>query len=79
MSRSVTIAFTGDIGFDHYMYKKWEDPELGFCTETLAWIYAGQGYREEAKKIYSRLMLRYPEKSAYFASLIEKLDEEIKK
>ena len=24
----------------------WEDPELGFCTETLAWIYAEQGYRE---------------------------------
>ena len=59
--------------------KKWEDPELGFCTETLAWIYAEQGYRTEAKKIYSRLMLRYPEKFAYFASLIEKLDKEIKK
>ena len=57
----------------------WEDPELGFCTETLAWIYAEQGYREEAKKIYSRLMLRYPEKITYFASLIEKMDEEIKK
>ena len=57
----------------------WEDPELGFCTETLAWIYAEQGYREEAKKIYSRLMLRYREKITYFASLIEKLDEEIKK
>ncbi|MBR5175746.1 MAG: hypothetical protein IKW89_07420 [Bacteroidales bacterium] len=57
----------------------WEDPELGFCTETLAWIYADQGYYAEAKKIYSRLMLRYPEKIAYFATLIEKLDEEIKK
>ena len=57
----------------------WEDPELGFCTETLAWIYAEQGYREEAKKIYSRLMLRYPEKITYFAFLIEKMDEEIKK
>ncbi len=59
--------------------RKWEDPELGFCTETLAWIYADQGYYAEAKKIYSRLMLRYPEKIAYFATLIEKLDEEIKK
>ena len=59
--------------------RKWEDPELGFCTETLAWVYADQGYYAEAKKIYSRLMLRYPEKFAYFASLIEKLDEEIKK
>ena len=56
--------------------RSWEDPELGFCTETLAWIYADQGYFTEAKKIYSRLMLRYPEKSAYFASLIEKLDKE---
>ena len=59
--------------------RKWEDPELGFCTETLAWVYAEQGYKSDAKKIYSRLMLRYPEKIAYFASLIEKLDEEIKK
>ena len=56
--------------------RSWEDPELGFCTETLAWIYADQGYFAEAKKIYSRLMLRYPEKSAYFASLIEKMDKE---
>ena len=54
----------------------WEDSELGFCTETLAWIYAEQGYYTEAKKIYSRLILRYPEKSAYFASLIEKMDKE---
>ena len=48
----------------------------GFCTETLAEIYADQGYFAEAKKIYSRLILRYPEKSAYFASLIEKLSQE---
>ena len=54
----------------------WEDPEFGFCTETLAAIYADQGYFAEAKKIYSRLILRYPEKSAYFASLIEKLQQE---
>ena len=54
----------------------WDDPELGFCTETLAGIYAEQGYFAQAKKIYSRLMLRYPEKSAYFASLIQKLKEE---
>lgn len=56
--------------------RRWEDPELGFCTETLAAIYADQGYFAEAKKIYSRLILRYPEKSAYFASLIEKLQQE---
>ena len=44
-----------------------------FCTETLAQIYADQGYPEQAKQIYSRLSLRFPEKSAYFAALIEKL------
>ncbi len=46
---------------------------LGFCTRTLAEIYAEQGYLDEAKSIYSQLILAYPEKSAYFASLIEKL------
>jgi len=44
-----------------------------FCTETLAQIYIDQGYYEQAKKIYSRLLLRYPEKIAYFAALIQKL------
>ena len=44
-----------------------------FCTETLAQIYVEQGYYEQAKMIYSKLLLRYPEKSAYFAALIEKL------
>ena len=44
-----------------------------FCTETLAAIYVEQGYYEQAAKIYSRMRLLYPEKSAYFASLIEKL------
>ena len=42
-------------------------------TETLAQIYADQGYPDQAKQIYSRLSLRFPEKSAYFAALIEKL------
>ena len=45
-----------------------------FYTEPLAEIYATQGYLEQAKNIYSKLMLRYPEKSAYFATLIEKLN-----
>lgn len=46
-----------------------------FCTESLAQIYAEQGYYEQAKYIYSKLILRYPEKNAYFAALIEKLDK----
>ncbi|MCM1501943.1 MAG: hypothetical protein NC115_04660 [Bacteroidales bacterium] len=55
-------------------------PDYGddFCTETLAQIYAEQGYYEQARDIYSKLILAYPEKSAYFAALIEKLNEEIK-
>ena len=54
-----------------------ELPEEGFdfCTETLAQIYAEQGYTEQARQIYSKLSLRYPEKSVYFAALIEKLDK----
>lgn len=48
-----------------------------FCTETLARVYAEQGYFEEAKRIYSKLILVNPEKNTYFASLIEKLDKEI--
>ena len=44
-----------------------------FCTETLAQIYVDQGYYEQAKFIYSKLLLRYPEKNAYFAALIQKL------
>ena len=49
--------------------------DIGFYTETLAQIYAEQGYYSQAKKIYSKLILAYPEKSAYFAALIQKIDE----
>ena len=52
-----------------------KDLSLEFCTETLAEIYAEQGYFEQAKRIYDKLILAFPEKSAYFASLIEKLDK----
>ena len=45
-----------------------------YYTQTLAEIYATQGYLEQAREIYSKLILRYPEKSAYFATLIEKLN-----
>ena len=45
-----------------------------FATETLARIFQEQGRTEEARRIYSRLILEIPEKSAYFATLIENLD-----
>lgn len=44
-------------------------------SETLANIYAKQGDLARAKKAYEQLALKYPEKSVYFAGLIEKLDE----
>lgn len=50
--------------------------QIDIYTETLAQIYAEQGYYEQAKAIYSKLILAYPEKNAYFASLIEKLGGE---
>ena len=51
------------------------EPAFEFFTETLAQIYVEQGYYEHAKEIYSKLILAYPEKNAYFAALIQKLDE----
>ena len=48
---------------------------FGIYTETLAQIYAEQGYFEQAKEIYSKLILAYPEKNAYFAALIQKIEE----
>jgi hypothetical protein len=47
-------------------------------TETLGRIYAGQGAFDKAISTYQKLSLRHPEKSSYFAALIEKLKQENK-
>ena len=51
--------------------------EVSIYTETLAQIYLEQGYPEQAKRIYSKLLLAYPEKNTYFAALIAKIENEI--
>ena len=48
------------------------------CTETLARIYCLQGHFDRAIEVYNKLILLYPEKSAYFAALIDKIETKIK-
>jgi hypothetical protein len=59
--------------------KPFVEEREGFITETLARIYIRQGYFSRAIDIYERLSLKFPEKSSYFAALIEKVKELIKK
>ena len=57
------------------VFKAPEEPVFDLYTETLAQIYAEQGYYDQAKEIYSKLILANPEKNTYFAALIQKIDE----
>ncbi len=59
--------------------KPFVETERGFITETLARIYFNQGYYSKAIDIYEKLSLKFPEKSSYFVSQIEKVKEYIKK
>lgn len=63
-NRAESARESGDWSTDEELY-----------TETLAGIYVEQGYLAEAKKIYSKLSLRYPEKSVYFANLIDEINK----
>jgi len=46
-----------------------------FMTETMAQIYLKQGYYYKALNTYEKLSLKYPEKSVYFASQIQKIKD----
>ncbi len=66
---SSTLSSLPDFDFEKRESK--EDDSDQFYTETLARIYVEQEFYNQALSIYEKLILLYPEKSAYFASLIE--------
>ncbi len=50
-----------------------------FMTETLAGIYEKQGLLKKAIFAYEKLSLKYPEKSTYFASQINRIKSQLEK
>ena len=52
--------------------------QMNIISETLAEIYVSQKLFDKAIEIYRELLLKYPEKNAIFASLIKKLENNVK-
>lgn len=57
------------------MAKKSLDDKEGMVSDTLARIYVNQGNYTKAIDAYERLILKYPEKSGYFAARIQKIED----
>lgn len=53
--------------------------ELEMISEPLAELYYKQGYYDKALKMYEKLILNNPEKSIYFASLIQEIKNKLDK
>lgn len=54
-----------------------KDFETKYFTETLARVYAQQGFYDKAIEVYEKLILLNPEKSIYFASHIDGLKKNL--
>lgn len=57
--------------------KRSSEDQDEIVTETLAQIYTDQMLYHKAIRVYQKLMLKFPEKSLYFAGQIEQLEKKI--
>ena len=57
--------------------RKSSEDQYSLVTETLAKIYVEQGLYPKAIEVYKKLVLKYPEKNAYFAARITELEKKL--
>lgn len=67
------VVYHTDISDDKEPMTLEDFSEATFYTETLAKIYFEQGFYKRAVDVYAKLILLYPEKSAYFAALAQEI------